>query len=191
MKYHSYIVLLVAALVASAVLALPAIGAPQNLQAIPPQHGTTGMPMMMQNCPMQVSGANVSVQETNSGIALTFTRMSDDVADLRRRAEAMAKMHSTGGMQGNMMRFSATYEEVPNGARLTLTPKDPGKLEKFRDIVRRHVEQMKNHDCSMMQGMMKGMMGEMKSTPPAGKPETTPKTDEADHNAHHPSEEKK
>jgi hypothetical protein len=103
----------------------------------------------------------------------------------------MAKMHSTDGTDGNMMPFSVKYEDVPNGARLTLTPRDPGKLQEFRNVIRRHAEQMKNHDCSMMQGMMQGMMGGMNNTRPAVKPEITPKTDEADHNAHHPSEEKK
>jgi hypothetical protein len=189
MRYHLYIVLLVAALAASAVLTLPAIGATQDPQATatPPEHGAAGLPTMMQNCPMQVSGADLSVEDTKNAIALTFIATSGDVADLRRRAEGMAKMHSTGGMHGNMMPFSATYEDVPNGARLTLTPKEPEKLQEFRNLIRRHGEQMKNHDCSMMQGMMGGM----KSTEPAVKPETTPRTDEADHNAHHPSEEKK
>ena len=116
------------------------------------------MPAMMQNCPMQVSGADLAVADTKEGIALTFTTKTGDVNDLRRRAERMAKMHSTEAAHGNMVPFTAKYEEVPGGARLTLTPKDPAELEHFRSIVRRHAEQMKKHDCSMMQGMMQGMM---------------------------------
>ena len=192
MRHHVYITLsLVAGLLATATLMVPAIEAAQNPQTVPPQSGVVGMSMMMQSCPMQVSGAEVSVLDTKDGIALTFTTTSGDVADLRRRAESMAKMHSTEAMHGNMMPFTVAYEEVPNGARLTLVPKDLQKLQEFRNIVRQHAEQMKNHDCSMMQGMMLGMVGGMNSTQPAVKPETTQKTDEADHNAHHPSEEKK
>ena len=145
---------------------------------------------MMQNCPMQVSGADVSISDTNDGIALTITTQSGDVADLRRRADGMAKLHSGDGLHGNMMPFSVVYEEIPNGARLTLKPKDPGKLEEFRGIVRQHAEQMQQHDCSMMQGMMKGMPGGMKNSAPLPQPDPKPKSDESDHNAHHPGGQK-
>ena len=186
MRHHVYItLLLVAGLLARATLMVPAIEAAQNPQTVPPQTGVVGMSMMMQSRPMQVSGAEVSVLDTKDGIALTFTTTSGDVADLRLRAESMAKIHSTEAMHGNMMPFTVAYEEVPNGARLTLVPKDLQKLQEFRNIVRQHAEQMKNHDCSMMQGMMQGMMGGMKRTEP------TPQSDKGDHNAHHPSEEKK
>ena len=75
-------------------------------------------------------------------------------------------MTDNGAMHGNMMPFSVKYEEIPNGARLTLTPKDPAKLEEFRNIVRHHAEHMNKHDCSMMQGMMGGM----KPTEPGANP---------------------
>jgi hypothetical protein len=143
------------------------------------------MPMMIQNCPTQVSGAEISVLDTKEGIALTITTTTGDVAELRRRVEGMAKMHSTEAMHGKMMPFTAAYEQVPNGARITLAPKDPQKLQEFRDVVRQHAEQMKNHDCSMMQGMMQGMMGGLEKTEPP------PKNEKDDHNTHHPSEEKK
>lgn len=151
MRYAVYILLLPAVAVLAAAFAMqPAMGATQN-------HGMTGMPMMG-NCPMQVAGATVSIQDTNDGIALAITTESGDVADLQRRVEGLAKMQSTDGMHGNMMPFTVVYEQIPNGARLTLKPKDPGKLEEFRSTVRQHAEQMKNHDCSMMQGTMQGMM---------------------------------
>ena len=125
---------------------------------------------MMQSCPMKVSGTDLSVTDVDNGIVLTITTKSGEVAELRRRAENMAKMHTEpSNMHGNMMPFTVTSEQITNGARLTLKPKDPGKLEEFRSTVRRHAEQMKNHDCSMMQGMMQGMMG---------------------HEAHHPGGEK-
>jgi hypothetical protein len=185
MRRYVYITLLPVVGFLVAALTVPEIGATQNLQTAPSQTDMPGMPMMMQSCPMQVSGAEVSVLDTKDGIALTITTTSGDVADLRRRVESMAKMHSAEAMHGNMMPFTAAYTEVPDGARITLAPKDPQKLQEFRNIVRQHAEQMKNHDCSMMQGMMQGMMGGMKRTEPP------PKSDKDDHNAHHPSEEKK
>src|SRR5262245_64116295 len=115
-----------------------------------PQHGAANMPMM-QGCPMNVQGADVAVTDTKEGIVLDITTKTGDVAELRRRTENMAKMHTEhSNMHGEMMAFDVKYEEVPNGARLTLTPKDTAKLEEFRTKVRQHVEQMKNGNCSMM-----------------------------------------
>src|SRR5579883_2402001 len=145
MRHHTYItLLLVAGFLAAAALTMPAIGTAQGQQTVPPQTGMAGIPMMMQSCPMQVAGAEVSILDTKDGIALTITTTSGNVADLRNRAERMAKMHSSEAMHGNMMPFTAAYEEVPNGARLTLVPKDSQKLPEFRNIVRQHAEQMKN-----------------------------------------------
>ena len=106
----------------------------------------------------------------------------------------MAKMHSgssKAGMHGQMMSFSVKYEEVPTGARLTLTPKDLTQLDEFRTKVRQHVEQMKKGDCSMMQGMMQGMMGGMNNAQPTPKPEPKPQPESQDHSAHHPPGETK
>jgi hypothetical protein len=153
------------------------------------QEKTQGMNQMgmAQNCPMNVKGAEVATADTKDGISLTFTTKSGDIADLRRRVQAMAQMHSTvsseAGMRGAMMiPFTAKYEEVPQGARLALAPEDAAKLAEFRAQVRKHVEGMKSGNCSMMTDMMKGMMGGMKAaeTPPTGKP------NEAEHDAHHP-----
>jgi hypothetical protein len=137
---------------------------------------------MMQSCPMHVAGTEVATADSKDGIILTVTTKTGDVADLRRRTESMAKMHAENSnkeMPG-MIPFSAAYEEVANGARLTLTPKDPARLEEFRAKVRQHVEMMTKGDCSMMQGMMQGM---------APKSEPKPNADE-DHSAHHPGGEK-
>ena len=136
-----------------------AVASTQN-QPVTPQPEKPGM-SMMQNCPMKVQGADLSVANVENGVTLTITTKSGDVAELRRRTESMAKMHSassTTDTHGSMMAFSIKYEEVPNGARLTLTPKDLAQLEE----VRQHAEQMLKGDCSMMQGMMQGMMGGMK-----------------------------
>jgi hypothetical protein len=150
-----------------------------------PQHGASNM-SMMQSCPMKVAGAEVAVTDTTNGVVLNITTKTGDVADLRRRTESMAKMHTEhSNIHSEMMQFDVKYEEISDGARLTLTPKDPAKLGEFRTKVRQHVEQMKTGNCSMMQGMMQGMMPG--NTP---KPEPKPNAEE-DHSAHHPGGENK
>jgi len=159
----------------------------------------SGMPMpgmsMMMSCPMKLEGTSVAVADTATGIAVSLTTKPDNVAELRRRVEQMAAMHSGAPssqamMQGQMMPGTVKYEAIENGARLTLTPKDPAKLDEFRKQVRAHVEKMQKGECSMMQdmmqGMMKGMMGGMGKS--GDKPEA--KKDETDHSAHHPEEKK-
>jgi hypothetical protein len=76
---------------------------------------------------------------------------------------ALLGMASTGqiapmGMHKNMMSFTVEYEDVANGVRLTLTPKDPARLETFRAEVRRHVEHMQEGECPMMGEGMHRMM---------------------------------
>jgi hypothetical protein len=149
-----------------------------------PQHGSANM-SMMQNCPMKVEGAAVAVADTKDGVVLTITTTTGDVAELRRRTESMAKMHTAhsnmhANMHAEMMPFDVKYEEISNGASLTLTPKDPAKLEEFRAKVRQHVGQMKTGNCSMMQGMMQGTA-----------PKAEPKSNPEDHGAHHPNGENK
>jgi hypothetical protein len=153
-----------------------------------------GMPMQgmsMMDCPMNLQGTTVAVADTATGISVSITTKPENVAELRKRVEQMAAMHSGQAsspamMQGQMMPGTVKYEAIENGAKLTLTPKDPAKLAEFRTQVRAHVEKMQKGECSMMQdmtqGMMKGIMGGMGK--PEAKPE--PKKDEVDHSAHHP-----
>jgi hypothetical protein len=166
---------------------MPAVARTQN-QQISPQPEKQGM-SMMQDCPMKVVGADLSVADVENGVSVTITTNSGDIAELRRRTESMAKMHSaspTTGKHGSMMALSIKYEEVPNGARLTLTPKDLAHLEEFRVKVRQHAEHMLKGDCSMMQGMMQEMMGGMQSPEPTPNPPVKPRADDTDHSGHHP-----
>ena len=127
-----------------------------------------GMPMqgrgMMMACPMNLEGASVVTTDTTTGMAVSITTTKpENIAELRRRAEQMATMHSIDRpsqsmMQGQMLPGTVKYEPIENGARLTLTPKDPSKLAEFRKQVRMHVERMQKGDCTMMQDMMQGMM---------------------------------
>lgn len=91
----------------------------------------------------------------------------------------MAKMHDANESKPPMMRdrmvsVEVKYDEIPNGARITLTPTDPAQLEELREQVRAHAERMNKGYCPMMQGMMGGMK----------KAEPTPNDD--NHDSHHP-----
>src|SRR5438045_2686561 len=91
----------------------------------------------MPDCPFKTAGVDIAVADTKDGVALTMTSKTGNVADLRRWAENMAKMHNAmpnegmmreGMMRGKMIPFSAKFEEALNGALLTLTPNDPAQL---------------------------------------------------------------
>jgi len=132
-----------------------------------PKMGMQAMSMM--NCPMRLEGTSISIADTATGVALSFTTKHENVAELRKRLDQMATMHSTNAdrpsaamMQGQMMPGTIKYEVIENGARLTLTPKDPAKLAEFRKQVRAHVETMQKGECSMMTDMMQGMMQGMR-----------------------------
>ena len=96
---------MLAAGILSALSAIAIAGAQDENKSGPPHMAMT----MMQGCPMNVKGADAAVQDTANGFSLTLTTKSGDVADLRRRTENMAKMHSASsnqGMHGNMIPFS-------------------------------------------------------------------------------------
>jgi len=184
---RSILLIIVAALTSMTL----SIAATETQQAEPQRHTDRSM---MQSCPMNVPGTDLSITDTENGIVLSITTQSGDMAELRRRVEDMTKMHnasSNTAMHGNMMPFSVKYEEVAYGARLTLTPKNPAQLDAFRTAVRQHAEQMKKGECLMMQGMMQGMMDRMKNPEPKITPEPKGKSEEEDHSAHHPPGEKK
>jgi hypothetical protein len=87
-------------------------------------------------------------------------------------------------MQGRIMPGTVTYEAIQNGARLTLTPKDPAKVGEFRAQVQAHIERMKKGNCSMMRDMMQGMMQGMRRQ---AEPKPEQQKEDTDHNSHHPT----
>lgn len=129
-----------------------------------------------ETCPAAVSGANVSVQEKDDGVAMTFTTKGD-VAELRKRVEAMAarinahagmgmmgggmgRMRGRGAMMGDagaayrgmMPNARASVEPVDDGARLVLTSQDPADRDRLRAYVQHHEAMMHGGQCPM--GMM-------------------------------------
>lgn len=144
-----------------------------------------GQPMgggMAGMCPMSVPGTQVSAAETPSGEALTFTTTPDQAAALREKVHAMADMHNqhhaggaaghggmmgggmggmgTGGGAGGMQMpppSRASVEDLPDGARIVVTPNDPADLQQLQSTVRGHAQEMQQHGCGMMQHGQHGM----------------------------------
>jgi hypothetical protein len=132
---------------------LSAIGGPQDHIQLP-ERGMKEMAMTV--CPMKTADVDLSVEDVSDGIRLTFTTKSGDVARIRRHVEAFSKMHSasaTKDVRGNMMPFTTTYEVLPEGARITLKPRDPQKLEEFRAKVREHSVKTKDGTCAAPESM--------------------------------------
>jgi len=142
----------------------------------PATRPSTGAPMqgeMAGMCPLSVPGTQLSATETAAGEALTFTTTPDQAAALREKVHAMADMHNrhhasgeaaqggmsgTGGaMAGEGMRgmqmpppSHAAVEDLPNGARILVTPNDPSDLPRLQATIRLHAERMQQHGCEMM-----------------------------------------
>jgi hypothetical protein len=98
------------------------------------------------------------------------------VATLRERVRAMAEMHNShhaagdaghggmhgmhggmgggpsGGMEGMEMPppSQASVEDLPDGARILVTPRDPADLQKLQTTVRQHAKHMQEHGCGMI-----------------------------------------
>ncbi|HYG68936.1 MAG TPA: hypothetical protein VD838_14810, partial [Anaeromyxobacteraceae bacterium] len=47
----------------------------------------------------------------------------------------------------------ATVEELPDGARVVVTPEDPAELQRLQTTVRSHAEHMQQHGCAPMRPM--------------------------------------
>lgn len=121
-------------------------------------------------CPMSVPGTKLSAADTSTGEAITFTTAPDQAAALREKVHAMADMHNRhhasgdadhggmggmhgGGMMGDMQMpppSRAAVEDLPDGARIIVTPNDPADLERLQKTVRMHAEHMQQHGCGMM-----------------------------------------
>ena len=124
-------------LMAVAVLALAAGNGTQTK----PHH--MGAMIMMNNrddCPMDMKETDFAVLDTPTYVVLTATTQPEKVADLQRRIERMSamrpmprmKMMMPDRMMPEMIPGTVKYEAIENGARLTLTPKDPAKLAEFQ-----------------------------------------------------------
>jgi hypothetical protein len=100
-------------------------------------------------CPLGVDGAEVVVEDTPQGVALTFTSSPERADELRTRGRHAANMygprkageghggnHASGGHHGLMpMQMPPAYaltEDVDNGIKLRLFPVDDRDLAALR-----------------------------------------------------------
>ncbi|BDG02410.1 hypothetical protein [Anaeromyxobacter oryzae] len=146
---------------------------PEPAATAPPSAGAAMGGGMAGMCPMSVPGTKVSAADTATGEALTFTTTPDQAAALRERVHAMADMHNRqhasgetghGGMMGGMMGGGmggeemggmpppsrAAVEDLPDGARIQVTPNDPADLQKLQSAVRSYAQHMEQQGCGMM-----------------------------------------
>lgn len=118
--------------------------------------------MPMHRGMMDFEEAEVSVADVANGVTLTFSTESGDTAQLQRRVRFMADMFNRqpatprrGGMMGDMMvSATANVEDLPDGARLTLEPRDAGDLDTLRNRVRLMADRMESSGSMTMAGMM-------------------------------------
>ena len=75
-----------------------------------PSEQKPGMAMM--SCPMNLQGTSVAVADTATGIAVSITTKPENVADLRKRVEQMAAMHSG---QASSRRHDARSDDARHG----------------------------------------------------------------------------
>lgn len=77
--------------------------APPTMPSGMPGTGGGMMDQLRAGCPMVVQGTDVSVVDTDGGVALAFTTDAGDVAELRTRVRSMAQMYGMHRGQGGMM----------------------------------------------------------------------------------------
>ncbi|MEZ4237484.1 MAG: hypothetical protein R3F59_15325 [Myxococcota bacterium] len=127
---------------------------------------------MARTCPAAVGDLALSVEDTDAGVAMTFTT-AGDAADLQARVQHLADMYARGGMRGPrwqrmgggmgrgagmgpgggglgpMPQAAATVEPLDNGARLVLVPADPADLAALRDRAHRHGDRLSTGECPL------------------------------------------
>lgn len=67
-------------------------------------------------CPMTAQGADVTVEDTDGGVTLTFTTDDTDVADLRARVQGMSQLYAMHQGRAGMMWHNAGRKGMGHGA---------------------------------------------------------------------------
>jgi hypothetical protein len=127
--------------------------------AAPPPPATTSAELVYAGCPLGVSGAQVVVTDTESGVDLTFTATSH-VTELRRRVREAAAMHGRGAYEGEghdgrhatggnhglqpmqLPPARAEVDAITHGARMHVAPIDPADRDALRAKLRERAAKM-------------------------------------------------
>lgn len=154
---------------------MPGEQPPPQPPAAQEQTPTTDLPPeLMATCPLLVPGTQVEVENTDSGVALSFTtQQADQVDALRTRVRSLADTYqqirgrdiiwrSIPGAKaaegekpreakGQFPAATANAEEIENGLRLTFVPTQENQLNMLRQHVRAHRQHMQAGQCFMVQ----------------------------------------
>ena len=140
--------------------------------AVPARHPDADIPpdvaMIEDSCPVHVPATTVTVVNTKDGVAMFFTTTPGNVAEVRRRVAAIARMDlaadtSSGtdatarpsmdlppwlsGAQPTLVPLRTLSEDVPDGGSLVLTPINPMDLEQLRAYALSHAYRMRLGRC--------------------------------------------
>jgi hypothetical protein len=114
---------------------------------------------------MQVPATAVTVVNTKKGVAMFFTTMPANVAEVRRRVGLLANMDapapapengdlpeiepppSVFGAPAKLVPMQAEAEEISDGASLVLTPLNPMDVEMLRAYAHTNAERMRLGRC--------------------------------------------
>ena len=141
-------------------------------------------------CPVQVPATAVTVVNTKSGVAMFFTTMPANVAEVRRRVGLRAKLDppapaaengqlpdvepppSVFGAPAKLVPMEAKAEDISDGASLVLTPLNPMDVEMLRAYAHNNAERMRLGRCppGFMQSRRVTGPQDAGSPPPNGRP---------------------
>ena len=106
------------------------------------------------SCPVEVPGTSVTVEDTATGAALVFVTTSD-VAAVRKRANALATMHTKHDgpdtAMGMMIGTASTAVEsdTETGAKITFTASKPDDVSALQSELRMHANHLSSGSCKM------------------------------------------
>lgn len=123
-----------------------------------PRTGRRGPPDGRMACPMMLPGAEVEVEDTEDGVAMTFTtERTSEVEALRshvREMAALREQHAAtrpGRGRRALPPSTSRVVDVPNGARLELAARDADDVDALRQRASMHAERMRDRrGCPMM-----------------------------------------
>jgi hypothetical protein len=102
-------------------------------------------------CPLLVPGTSISVEDSTDGAALVFVT-TGDVADVRKRAAALAKMHDDHGGSGMGAMISspaiATATDIEGGSRIAFVATGD-EVAKVKEELRMHAHHLSAGSCKM------------------------------------------
>lgn len=123
---------------------------------------------MMDKCPMHVEGTTLSVEDTETGVAMMFMNEAS-AAQVQDRAMKMAEHHDTAMQHhgSKLPKYTLQAEKAEKGAKLMLNAEDPATVKDLQTMVKERHQAQGDKKCPMMlmyeqKGMKhkKGMKGE-------------------------------